>query len=126
MLIADVSVRFSAPRREVFDYLSDPANRPEWQSSLRSVDEVRSPATRPGETGSSWADVTIVPWLTPRLEVTTCVPGRRWEEIGGWHAVDAHLALVFTDRVDAGTEVRAVAHLTVPTIAAPVLPCYGC
>ncbi|MDY6807707.1 SRPBCC family protein [Gordonia sp. HNM0687] len=120
--IADVSVRFAAPRQAVFDYLSDPANRPAWQSSLRSVDALKAPGAQPGDIGSSWADVTVVPWVRPRLEVTECLRGRRWEEIGGWHAVDAHLALMFTDTTDAGTEVRAVARLTVPTIVAPVLP----
>ncbi|MCX2966422.1 SRPBCC family protein [Gordonia aquimaris] len=122
VLIADVSVSFHAPCEAVFDYLSDPENRPDWQASLRAVNNLTTPSGRAGDVGTSWTDVTVAPWVAPRLEVTECVAGRRWAEIGAWHTVDAHLSLEFCETSGPGTDVRALAHLTVPVFLAPLLP----
>ncbi|VFA81801.1 Polyketide cyclase / dehydrase and lipid transport [Gordonia paraffinivorans] len=118
--IVDDVVRFDAPAPTVFDYLTDPRNRAQWQSSLRRVDDVAELGDRPGDVGTSWTDVTVVPGVAPRLEVTACEPPRLWREIGTWRSVDAVLTLEFDDR-DGGTDVRAQAILTVPTIGVPVL-----
>ena len=96
----------------MFDYLTDPRNRAQWQSSLRRVDDVAELGDRPGDVGTSWTDVTVVPGVAPRLEVTACEPPRLWREIGTWRSVDAVLTLELDDR-DGGTDVRAQAILTV-------------
>ncbi|WP_431309234.1 SRPBCC family protein [Gordonia prachuapensis] len=118
--IADVRVRFRATSHAAFDYLSDPRNRPHWQSSLRAIDELCEPGDRRGDVGTSWIDRTVVPGVSPRLEVVDCQPGVRWSEVGGWNVVDALLTLSFTD-VDGDTEVRAQAYLTVPSVVGPAV-----
>ncbi|MEE3850243.1 SRPBCC family protein [Gordonia sp. LSe1-13] len=118
--IADVRVRVPASPHAAFDYLSDPRNRPHWQSSLRGIDELSEPGDRRGDVGTSWIDRTVVPGVSPRLEVVDYRPGVRWSEIGGWHVIDALLTLSFTD-VDGGTEVRAQAYLTVPSVLGPAV-----
>lgn len=119
--IADIAVDVEAAADCVFDYLTDPARRPEWQSSLRRVDDVVTLGDRPGGVGSSWTDITIVPGIAPRLEVIACVSHGHWAEIGHWRGVDARLTLDFDETGD-GTRVRARATLTVPWVAAPALP----
>ncbi|MEO9330080.1 SRPBCC family protein [Gordonia aurantiaca] len=118
--IVDDVVRFVAPAAQVFDHLTDPRRRAEWQSSLRRVDDVRIAGERPGDVGTSWTDVTVVPGVRPRLEVVESEPPRLWREVGSWRSVDASLTLEFSQR-DGGTDVRARAELTVPAVAVPVL-----
>ena len=48
-------VRFDVPADVAFDYLVDPHRRPEWQSSLRRVEDVGTGAPRVGQ---RWVDVT--------------------------------------------------------------------
>ena len=62
MLITSV-VPFPVPREVAFDYLVEPRNRVQWQSSLARVEDVDG-APRVGQT---WVDVTR-PGLRPRLE----------------------------------------------------------
>jgi uncharacterized protein YndB with AHSA1/START domain len=84
------SVAFDVPAEAAFDYLADPRNRPEWQSSLRRVelvdDEVR--------VGQRWVDVTS-PGLRPQMETTALERPRRWAETGMWFGVEAFLELQF-------------------------------
>ena len=123
--VIDTVVSFDAPIEVTFDYLADPANRPEWQSSLRRIDALRPIGDRAGDVGTSWTDVTVVPGVSPRMEVTAYEPRRRWQEIGRWRSVDAVLTLTFADREggerDGGTDVHAEAVLTVPAIGGLVL-----
>ena len=123
--VIDTVVSFDAPIEVTFDYLADPANRPEWQSSLRRIDDLRPIGDRAGDVGTSWTDVTVVPGVSPRMEVTACESRRRWQEIGRWRSVDAVLTLTFAERDgggrDGGTDVRAEAVLTVPAIGGLVL-----
>ncbi|GAA3713886.1 SRPBCC family protein [Gordonia hankookensis] len=116
VLIADVTVPFGAPPTTTFDYLVDPENRPHWQSSLRRIEDLAPVGDRAGGTGTSWRDITLVPWVRPRLEVIECVAPLRWREIGRWWFVDASLSLAVSALPDGRTEVRARAYLTVPLI----------
>ncbi|WP_439028770.1 SRPBCC family protein [Gordonia terrae] len=118
--VIDSVVEFDAPIDVVFDYLADPSNRPQWQSSLRRVDDLHQIGDRAGGLGTSWTDVTVVPGVAPRMEVTACEPGRTWREIGRWRSVDAVLTLTFEER-DLGTGVHAEAVLTVPAVVGLVL-----
>lgn len=71
--------------------LRDPARRPEWQSTLRRVDDVRGS----GEVGSTWTDVTW-PGLRPRMRTTRDAAsgsGARWAEHGRWRGWRAELSL---------------------------------
>ncbi|GGO79365.1 SRPBCC family protein [Nocardioides deserti] len=82
------SVHFPVPPEVVCDYLADPANRAEWQSSLARVEDVV------GEVGvgQTWTDVTV-PGLRPRMRTTALVRPQRWAETGTWGAFEADLAL---------------------------------
>ncbi|MCR5976538.1 SRPBCC family protein [Gordonia jinghuaiqii] len=119
--VLDTVVGFTTPIEVTFDYLADPTNRPQWQSSLRRIDDLRGVGERAGDVGTSWTDVTVVPGVTPRMEVTECRPHRVWQEIGRWRSVDAVLTLTFEERSDGGTDVHAEAVLTVPAAGGLVL-----
>jgi hypothetical protein len=85
-------VRFAVPADVAFDYLVDPHRRPEWQSSLRRVEDVDAGAPRVGQ---RWVDVTVV-GLRPRMETTALDRPRTWTEVGTWRGIDAVLTLAFT------------------------------
>lgn len=90
-----------------FRYLCDPRNRPEWQSSLRSV---TVPADEEPHVGQAWRETTSV-GVRPHMETTELVPFRVWTEVGRWRGVSASLTLHFTDVVG-GCRVRADGELT--------------
>ena len=96
-----VAVDFAAPVDVVFGYLSDPARRPEWQGSLRRIEELRGS----GEVGTTWRDVTAL-GARPRMEVTEVDAGRSWAEVGRWRGIEARLRLGFAE-VPTGTGVTA-------------------
>ena len=83
-------VAFDVPVEVAFDYLVEPRNRPEWQSSLRRVEHVRGEP----RVGQTWVDVTV-PGLRPRMTTTVLQRPRRWTEVGRWHGIDAELTLDF-------------------------------
>jgi uncharacterized protein YndB with AHSA1/START domain len=99
--VRPVAVDFTVPVDVVFGYLSDPARRPEWQGSLRRIEELRGV----GEVGTTWRDVTAV-GARPRMEVTEADPARSWAEVGRWRGVEARLRLGFA-AVPTGTVVTA-------------------
>jgi uncharacterized protein YndB with AHSA1/START domain len=76
-------VAFDVPVEVAYAYLADPRNRPEWQSSLRSVEMLDEGAPR---VGMRWRDHTVVR-LVPQMEITTLEPGKLWVEIGRWRGV---------------------------------------
>ena len=86
-----MSVLFPCSPEIAFRYLVEPRNRPQWQSSLRTVDRVT-----PGEpqVGMTWRDVTW-PGIRPRMELTRMEPFRVWTERGTWRSVSAELTLHF-------------------------------
>lgn len=94
--MAGGTVRFDVPAVVAFDYLVDPRNRPQWQSSLRRVQDVDG-EPRPGQT---WTDVTK-PGLRPAMRTTQLKRPRRWTESGTWRFVRADLTLTF-EAVDEG------------------------
>lgn len=85
------SVRFGVPASTAFGYLVDPHHRPEWQSSLRRVEDV-SPALP--AVGQTWVDVTV-PGLRPRMVTTVLERATTWTEVGTWHGIAAELTLDF-------------------------------
>ncbi|WP_395657200.1 SRPBCC family protein [Nocardioides sp.] len=85
------TVAFPVAPDVAFDYLVDPANRAEWQSSLRRVDHVAGDVG----VGQHWVDVTK-PGLRPLMRTTVFERPARWAESGSWHGVTADLELRFT------------------------------
>jgi uncharacterized protein YndB with AHSA1/START domain len=100
-------VRFGVPAEVAFDYLVDPHHRPEWQSSLRRVEDVDAGAPRVGQ---RWVDVTV-PGLRPRMETTRLERPDTWSETGTWRGFDAVLTLTF-EPADDGCEVGVEMRLT--------------
>ncbi|MFN8193058.1 MAG: SRPBCC family protein [Nocardioidaceae bacterium] len=103
--VRDLQHRFHHPVERVFDYLSSPVRRPEWQSSLRRVEFVGG--QRVG-VGTTWRDVT---WAgaRPLLTVTTHEPATEWAERGTWSGITATLDLLFVpdgDQTDVQVIVR--------------------
>lgn len=94
------------PPEVAFDYLVDPANRPQWQSSLRRVEDVT------GEigVGQRWVDVTS-PGLRPRMETTELDRPLRWTERGTWRSFSAELTLEFAP-APGGCEVEPTMRLS--------------
>lgn len=105
-----VEVDFPQPPSAVYAYLSDPTKRPEWQSSLRRIDDLDGT----GDVGTSWYDVTT-PGLKPHMSVTVAEPGLAWAEHGTWRGVVADLRLDLTPRGD-GTRVVATVSIELPGV----------
>ncbi|GAB3776485.1 hypothetical protein FB382_000014 [Nocardioides ginsengisegetis] len=87
-----MDVAFPVSSEAAFDYLVDPVHRPEWQSSLRRVEDVDGEP----RVGQTWTDVTV-PGLRPAMETTVLERPRRWSERGTWRGVTATLTLTFAD-----------------------------
>jgi hypothetical protein len=94
-------VAFEVPAEVAFDYLVDPRNRPEWQSSLRRVEDVDGEP----RAGQSWTDVTR-PGLRPAMRTEVLDRPRRWVESGTWRSVRAELALRFDPVGERACDVR--------------------
>lgn len=101
-----VDLLVKRPVPEVYAYLADPRNRPEWQSSLREVRMIDEGEPRQG---MRWRDVTVL-GIKPRLEITGFEPYRLWAERGTSWGITADLTLRFL-QVTSGTRVRAEVHL---------------
>jgi uncharacterized protein YndB with AHSA1/START domain len=97
------SVELDHPREQVFAYLADPRNRPEWQASLLSV-TLRDRDAEP-HLGMRWRDNTLA-GLRPRLEISRLEPPRVWAESGRWHGIRAELTMLL-DTTPTGCRVRA-------------------
>lgn len=85
------SLTIVAPTTAVFAYFADPQRRPEWQSSLRRVEDV-TPAEP--ALGQSWTDVTAA-MVRPRMRTTAYDPPSRWAEEGTWGPFTAWLRMDF-------------------------------
>jgi uncharacterized protein YndB with AHSA1/START domain len=99
------------PVEVAFDYLVDPHNRPEWQSSLARVEDVDGEP----RVGQSWIDVTR-PGLRPRMRTTELERPHRWTEEGTWRGYAAALTLVFTP-TDDGCDIDATVLITGPLVS---------
>ena len=103
----DPSVLVAAPRSQVFAYLADPRNRPEWQASLARVELLDE---GPPRVGMRWVDH-VRGGLRFRLRITELVPDSLWAECGSLGPLTADLTLLFDDAVRdgiVGTRVRLV------------------
>lgn len=105
-------VHFEADLATALAYLADPWRRPEWQSSLRRVEDVRGAVGR----GQTWTDVTVA-GVRPRMETTVydlAATRARWSERGEWKAYAAELTLDLTAAGDGGCDVVATFTITGP------------
>lgn len=84
-------VDFDVPVDVAYAYLADPRNRPEWQSSLKSVEMCDQGEPR---VGMRWRDHTAAR-IVPDMEITAMEPGEVWAEVGRWRAISATLLLTF-------------------------------
>ena len=73
-----VQVPFAVTREVAFDYLVDPLKRPQWQSSLRRVDDV---GPMPPQVGTAWRDVALG-GVASQMELTVVERPARWAERG--------------------------------------------
>ena len=80
------TVELPVTAEAAFRYLCDPRNRPEWQSSLRSVEV---PPDEEPHLGQAWRETTSV-GVRPHMETTELVPFRVWTERGTWRGVERH------------------------------------
>jgi hypothetical protein len=97
---AEGTVPFGVPMEVAFDYLVDPRHRPEWQSSLRRVEDVEGEP----RAGQTWTDVTI-PGLRAAMVTTVLERPHLWAESGSWRFVRADLTLRFEPVGDDACEV---------------------
>lgn len=91
----------------LFAYLVEPRNRPEWQSSLRSVDLIDE--GDPHE-GMSWVETTSV-GIRPHMEIVELAPFRVFTEVGEWRGVEGRLTLRFLGQ-RGGSRVRVEVELS--------------
>jgi uncharacterized protein YndB with AHSA1/START domain len=85
-------VTFDVPVEVAFDYLVDPRNRPQWQSSLRRVELVDVGEPREG---LRWVDVTRV-GVRAQMTLVDVNRPELWSEWGEWRdRVRARLTLAF-------------------------------
>ena len=101
--MASLRVRFDVPAEVAFDYLVDPVNRPEWQTSLTSVELLDE---NPPHVGQRWYDVTRVPGVRPLMVLESMARPHVWVETGTWRGLQATLALSFEPK-SFGCEVSA-------------------
>lgn len=104
-----VEVDFTAAPAQVFDFLGEPANRAQWQSSLRKVEMITA---GPVGLGTRWHDVTW-PGVRPLMEITVFEPHVRWAEQGTWRGLSVDLTLDFIP-LGTGTTVRGTASAYAP------------
>lgn len=109
-----VTVAFPVSCEVAFDYLADPHNRADWQSSLARVEDVDGEP----RVGQTWTDVTK-PGLRPRMETTELDRPRRWTERGTWWRVTATLTLEFA-AMPTGCDVTATFEIN-PLLRRPAL-----
>lgn len=110
------AVAFDVPVDVAFDYLVDPRNRPQWQSSLRRVEDVEGDP----RVGQTWVDVTG-PGLRPAMRTTALEHATTWTEQGVWRRIEATLTLRFTPS-GAGCLVTAEAAVSGRGLARPLGP----
>jgi hypothetical protein len=89
----------AAPREALFDIISDPRRRTEWQSSLRSVHVASEGAPR---RGTRWHEFTRG-GLRFDLEITEFERPLRWAERGRGRAADAGIDVRFEEGPTRGT-----------------------
>jgi hypothetical protein len=109
-------VDFPVAAEVAFDYLVDPRNRPQWQSSLRRVELVDDVVA----VGQRWVDVTAA-GVRPAMRTTALDRPRSWTETGRWRTVDATLTLDFRPTAG-GCAVTARFGVTATGLLRPIGP----
>ena len=104
-------VRFAVPAEVAFDYLAEPRNRTEWQSSLKAVEVLDE---GPPRVGQRWYDVTR-PGLRPLMELAEVRRAESWTERGTWRGFGAERTLDFEPDRD-GCLVTARFRITGPSV----------
>jgi len=117
--MAVLTVRFPVPPDVAFDYLADPRNRPQWQSSLKRVEDVAGDP----RIGQTWVDVTK-PGVRPLMETTELDRPHRWTERGTWRGFSATLTLTFSASAT-GCDVEPTMELRGRGVLAPVARALG-
>ena len=108
-------VDFSVPVDVAYAYLADPRTRPEWQSSLKSVEMLDEGEPR---VGMRWRDYTAAR-IVPDMQITILEPGDMWAEVGHWRAISAILMLSF-EPTAGGCTVGVAFRVRAPGLLAPV------
>lgn len=107
----------AVPLPDVYAYLAEPKNRPEWQSTLRSVEMLTE-----GETGigTRWRE-NAIGFGTSEMEIVVFEPNRAWGERAKSPFGDAEVVLRFEPAGDGqeATRVRLEAALEVSRLVAP-------
>lgn len=88
-----VEIQFAVPREVAFDYLVDPHNRVQWQSTLRFVEDVEP---MPPETGTSWRERTLGGAVS-QMRLTAVERPTMWAEVGKSRGLSMNLTLVFEE-----------------------------
>ena len=91
MFDATVSVTLPVDAATAFDYLVEPRNRPQWQSSLGGVD-VLTPG--PPRKGTRWVDRTKA-GIRPEMVLAVVDRPTLWTEASNWHGLVATLSMSF-------------------------------
>src|SRR3954452_10647392 len=103
-----ITETLDAPIEAVFDVVSDPRRRLEWQSSLRSV-QMRSDG--PPRVGYAWYEHTAG-GVRFDLEITEFDRTKRWAERGSGRLADARLDVRF-ERAASGARTTIVLDVAV-------------
>ena len=102
-----VTIDLPHPPADLFRFLAEPRNRPLWQSSLRTVNDVDEGEPHAGQ---HWRDVTKA-GIKPQMQLTELVPYRVIAETGTWRGVDGLLTLRFLKTAQ-GTRITAEGRLS--------------
>ena len=94
------TVTIDVPRERVFDYLADPANRPQWQSSIQTI-HLQSQASP--RVGTTWRE-SVHGGVTFLMEISEFHRPMRWAERISSKSMSGTVAMEFADRRD-GTDV---------------------
>ena len=91
-----VEVPFQVSRSVAFDYLLDPHNRTQWQTGLRTVQDVRP---MPPQVGTRWRD-RAVGGMVSEMRLDAVERPTMWAESGRSRGVSMNLTLSFDEVAD--------------------------
>jgi uncharacterized protein YndB with AHSA1/START domain len=115
----DAAVFVAAPRPQVFEYLADPRNRPQWQATLDRVELLDEGEPRVGQ---RWVDH-LKGGPAFELQIIGMEAPDLWAEMGSVGPLRAFVTLLFQDETRdgvPGTCVRVVARVRGDRFARPL------
>lgn len=86
-------IEFGVPREVAFDFLIDPRNRIQWQSSLRRVEEAHP---MPPQVGTAWREAAMGEFVS-EMRLTAVDRPHRWAEEGTSRGFRLNLVLTFDE-----------------------------